>query len=82
MPRDGDPPSRSGKTMSKRTLVPAAALLLAVTGLLVPGAAHAAEARPAVTAESRSAVVVAPGERLRLGRGYAMTLTREERCVG
>ncbi|WP_242548128.1 hypothetical protein [Streptomyces sp. SCA2-2] len=68
--------------MSKRTLVPAAALLLAVTGLLVPGAAHAAEARPAVTAESRSAVVVAPGERLRLGRGYAMTLTREERCVG
>ncbi|SCD74471.1 hypothetical protein GA0115236_12054 [Streptomyces sp. IgraMP-1] len=48
--------------MSKRTLVPAAALLLAVTGLLVPGTAHAADARPAATAESRSAVVVAPGD--------------------
>ncbi|NVI29740.1 hypothetical protein [Streptomyces sp. CAI-17] len=68
--------------MSKRTLVPAAALLLAVTGLLVPGTAHAADARPAATAESRSAVVVAPGEKLRLGNGYAMTLTRDERCVG
>ncbi|MFD6836441.1 MULTISPECIES: hypothetical protein [Streptomyces] len=68
--------------MPKRPLVPAAALVLAVTGLLVPGAAHAAEARPAASSWSRSAVVVAPGEKVELGHGYAMTLTREERCVG
>ncbi|MFD5025263.1 hypothetical protein [Streptomyces sp. NPDC058373] len=68
--------------MSKRTLVPAAVLMLALTGLTAPAAAHAAEARPAAAAQSRAVVVVGPGERVELGRGYAMTLTRAERCVG